>query len=1668
MLYVFIMIYFFVESAQKTSSEKAVKNKMEIKVLVNEDGVSYCRDSSDYNKNTLECNLRGAFDYCASPWNDTSTETICDIILPFSDTPLQLNHSLGDLHINYDDPGNRTLHIYSLFSPFRISGLQTSSSIKITSIYRNNLNLIIENVIFTDFFSSVSLQLNHLNYTLLKNVSFFNCQYTGALSVKSSNYIDIYSSTFSNSSSNNDGGAILLNDLFAIAIYNSLFTSNTGNHGGAIYSSQYNSTKIYNSTFLSNTAINDGGAIHCSQNISIYNSKFLSNRAKNDGGAVHMETNAIIINTVFINNLAGDVGGALYSINIILVQHCLFQSNQAQGGGAIIIYEPNILFGDVSFAYNLFNDNAASTGGAIYAVQVHLYINYCAFENNSAIHNGGAIYLDAYNTLNMSNSHFLMNTANLSGGAIYVNNGNVWLTIVTTKFISNQAQVSGGAVVVQASNKYFHINNNIFSGNKADMGGGIYFHDYNNYGFLKNNTFKNNIAYVEGGAVLFADYNDFITIEDCHFNFNHAFGRGGAISFAIAADHIIISSCTFLSNIAGLLGGGMYIDLSGQSSLFYITQSSFTSNHANNGGGILAESTFNLTIYKCQFMNNIAHNSGGGISFLIQNNYTRIIYCYFAHNVANIGEGGGMIVYLLNSNMSIYQSQYYKNRALVGSGIYYYCSNYNMKVIASTFKLNVAVSGGGIAIYLGNFVEITGEMYTLTSNTYRKLFTYDEEENEVQGNRPFASDDVGEMRRKNLVADNEKSAQYLQSSDCLFANNVVMDVAGGIFGQSQNIIVVTYCMFENNTAQNSLNVVYSGGGAIKIEGHNSFLLKWCRFHNNAVLSGAGGGVLMSAEITSALLDHNIFINNTATSFGGAIAAYGVYSTVLQHLYFHANKAQYGGAISILSSENIIIKYSVCYSNIALSYGGSIFLSGSKHITFFSNTLSDNDAMDSGGALYVSLCYNISISNCSITNNTAILGSAVYLTAFETTAVTALSYGVVLSSLLTKNSSILLLSTFKFFHNIIKYNDAIRGGTFYWVWSPERIGFPVSLLKNDWSENTAGYGIKWATQPSKVAYDFAFNLSHRSGGEIEPFNVSVTDFYKQIIIFGSTARATLSSTTSNTKILGSPTIEYSQSKLAVLKYKDIVAFGTPGKELQLRILVSSEDLNSDIESSLTVRFRNCSRGEYLSVESSCVLCPNGTYSFNVQYYGGTEFCTECPANAKECMGNNISVKAGYWRPHRYATVIIPCKYSVACKAGENVGIDACHTGYIGPTCAVCADGYRLSELANTCVPCGQASYLVSIVVIAGFIIFIIVLWRILDLGSEMLHLDIMELFLPSDDQYITLEMMTQQDRVTNRFGVFVLTCIKYFAFFIHRVFRQTPIKVLFTTYQILSNFPFAISVSFGKPFESFVSVFAWMNINFMDKLGLSCRLKFDHLAILQTCTLAPIFLSISFYIFYLVNCYFIKKRGKSRNFDCGLALRVNKSTYASLFLLLVYIILPGVSLIIFRSFTCIDVDPSNVTGEYSKYLIADMSIRCDTSKYTYIVIWASISIILFPVGIPLMFLTLLSKVKTDILNMEEQHADVASKGEAKYASLRKMQVKDDVTQLNFLYGSYQSRRWYWEVIESIRRLTLTALLALVAIGTSLQIIIGLLFVLFYMWLYSVAGKVTNTHIHIGYI
>ena len=304
------------------------------------------------------------------------------------------------------------------------------------------------------------------------------------------------------------------------------------------------------------------------------------------GGAFYISqvTTANIYHTLLEGNSTTDYGGAIYSTytNALNIENSIIRSNdtRVQGGG--------IYFADTSYGgrtLTLTNtrvlNNTSDSAGGIYVGYSNVVIQSGSLiDGNSALNNGGGLYVANYSTAHVSatisDSAITNNSAyNWYAGGAYIQGSSasnvVNFSMVRSRVVGNTSNYGGGGLNMELVNAA--ITDSTISGNIATNpsgNGGIYYSDLN-------------IATTS------------LNIVRTAITKNSVFSKGGGLYVGnLAGTTTSISNSTFSGNSAGSSGsgGGIYYT-NGANSIGYST---LTKNTANNGGGVyVAVGTLSLT-----------------------------------------------------------------------------------------------------------------------------------------------------------------------------------------------------------------------------------------------------------------------------------------------------------------------------------------------------------------------------------------------------------------------------------------------------------------------------------------------------------------------------------------------------------------------------------------------------------------------------------------------------------------------------------------------------------------------------------------------------------------------------------------------------------------------------------------------------------------------------------------------------------------------------------------------------------------------------------------------------------------------------------------------------------------------------------------------------------------
>ena len=358
----------------------------------------------------------------------------------------------------------------------------------------------------------------------------------GGISISGS-VVKLYQSQFYNNFAGDDGGSILINNKSSLFIHDTVFKNNTVIfYGSAISSSAKCFVTIYNSYFMNNSALDkttDKGEcliFGSSSIVVISNVHFIENKAGDGVGIVVSDfTEITILNSSFVIKggsvitimdsislhmdhcefLNSTTGLTVLSSHVVYITNTVFSYNT--GGVLKIVTSNNISFHNCSFSDNFsfkgavlsaensivqfigcnFLKNNAKSDGGVYLISGYLFLKNCMVINNSAGGDGGFGHFVLNSKINIATSVFRENSADLSGGVLWVRNStvNVW----NSSFVENKA-MSGGVIYEQYFS-LFNFSQAIFHGNSAKTGGGgVFMGMWNTQGFFHTSKMYHNYA----------------------------------------------------------------------------------------------------------------------------------------------------------------------------------------------------------------------------------------------------------------------------------------------------------------------------------------------------------------------------------------------------------------------------------------------------------------------------------------------------------------------------------------------------------------------------------------------------------------------------------------------------------------------------------------------------------------------------------------------------------------------------------------------------------------------------------------------------------------------------------------------------------------------------------------------------------------------------------------------------------------------------------------------------------------------------------------------------------------------------------------------------------------------------------------------------------------------
>ena len=754
-------------------------------------------------------------------------------------------------------------------------------------------------------------------------------------------------------------------------------------------------------------------------------------------------SNILIQNCSFQHSVAQAIALSEMSGKII-INGCKFLFNYFKGHGTAIYYLANNKHLHSKFQFtitdcNFTNNGIASDKSIVYiGSSSNRSVKQMYFMNSVFSNNQGVPLYITYQAIIVNGNIVLKGNVGYKGGAICITKRSKLVFYKSDiKFDNNKALYQGGALYIDKNsfvtfeeNSTLIINNNQAKGN----GGALYIEDNCNVTFKKSSiTINNNQAKTDGGA-FYIESNSNVTFEGNYIvtiNNNQAKHRGGAL-FIFGNSNVTFngnSTITINSNRAKVKGGALAVFNNSDITFKGNCTVTFNNNQANNGGALYISESSNAMFernFAVTINNNLANNYGGALciaqnsAILFEGNWKVTIN----NNQAKVYGGALGIVYIStvtfkgNSTVTVNN-----NLARRDGGALYIEDHSNVKFEGIvTIKNNQANKiGGAFCVWYNSNVQFEGHSTVKLNNNIANIsggtFSIQinsnvifKENSTITINNNQAAFDGGALyvrhysdvifQENSIITINNNQAMYdggalhtWENCDIIFKGNSVVTVhnnaaknSGGalLFSRSSNVLFEedSLVKFYNNTA---------GGDGGALYGQNNCSVKFkdnsiAMFSNNEALND-GGAVCSISDCHIAFQENSTvkFYKNKATYFGGALRS--TYNSEIMFenncmITFTHNQASQGGAIFVLSNTVFRENSTVKFDNNKATIGGALHIS---NVTFKDNTVvtfNNNEAVLNGGALSSDHSHIMISQNCKInfTNNSAENGGAVFTSA----------------------------------------------------------------------------------------------------------------------------------------------------------------------------------------------------------------------------------------------------------------------------------------------------------------------------------------------------------------------------------------------------------------------------------------------------------------------------------------------------------------------------------------------------------------------------------------------------------------------------------------------------------------------------------------------------------------
>lgn len=243
--------------------------------------------------------------------------------------------------------------------------------------------------------------------------------------------------------------------------------------------------------------------------------------------------------------------------------------------------------------------------------------------------------------------------------------------------------------------------------------------------------------------------------------------------------------------------------------------------------------------------------------------------------------------------------------------------------------------------------------------------------------------------------------------------------------------------------------------------------------------------------------------------------------------------------------------------------------------------------------------------------------------------------------------------------------------------------------------------------------------------------------------------------------------------------------------------------------------------------------------------------------------------------------------------------------------------------------------------------------------------------------------------------------------------------LFTSRQFAS----AANVTFPEIYQRFLNVVKLLNFELEWILAAACVMDVNFHYRFLMITIGPLIALALLGVTFAISAI--------RNRKSPDAIRRIQEKHFSMVLWLTLLVYSSTSSAVFRMFACDELDDGN--GYHERFLRSDYRINCDSTMHRRLQIYAGFMIAVYPVGIPTFYAIILYRKRTKLRHTGRRESI------------------PELRSISALWNPYKPDRFFYEVIECIRRMWLAGAVAFIYPNTAAQIAITLVIALIFAFL-----------------